>query len=223
MTTKTRFHLALAAVITWGVAFVIVAQEPKEFRTWTDATGEFKIEAHFEKFEEGKVHLRRKDNDKVVVLPTSKLSKEDQTYFRKLLADRAKAKRSAPSTSSLDKSAATVTPGEKMSWQGTWNNRKYGTEGPLKCTATVKDETTWEAKFDGMGLGRPFAYDATMKVSKKDNRTLLEGTSTVSGDSYQWTGSVEGDTLLGRYRSASGNNGEFRLTKPREQAASKRS
>jgi hypothetical protein len=62
-----------------------------------------------------------------------------------------------------------------------------------------------------------------MKVSKKDNRTLLEGTSTVSGDSYQWTGYVEGDTLFGKYRSASGNNGEFRLTKPREQAASKRS
>jgi hypothetical protein len=49
----------------------------------------------------------------------------------------------------------------------------------------------------------------------------LQGTSTVDGDSYQWTGEIQGGMLIGQYRSASGNNGEFRLQAPREQNISR--
>lgn len=97
MSPKASFIFSSAAMISLVASCVAVAQEPKQesrdFRTWTDSTGASKVEAHFELFEDGKVHLRRKDN-------------------------------------------------------------------------------------------------------------------------YQWTGYVEGNTLFGKYRSASGNNGEFRLTKP---------
>jgi hypothetical protein len=116
--------------------------------------------------------------------------------------------------------AATVLgQGEKadgpLRWQGTWNNRKYGTNGPLRCTAASKDANTWEAKFEGTGVGRPFTYNVNISTMKKGNRTLLQGTSSISGDMYQWTGYVEGKTLFGRYRSSSGNNGEFRLQEAR--------
>lgn len=103
-----------------------------------------------------------------------------------------------------------------MSWAGNWNNRKYNTNGPLKCVASPKDAKTWNAVFEGTGIGKPFKYDVTLQAMKKGNRTLLEGTSTIDGDVYRWTGYIEGGALHGKYRSASGNNGEFKL----QQAAS---
>ncbi|MCA9146597.1 MAG: hypothetical protein KDB05_27650, partial [Planctomycetales bacterium] len=194
------------------------------YRTWTDSTGNFTVVASFEKFEDGKVHLKRKDNDQVIALPAAKLSKADQTFYRKLLADRAKAARDGvvSERTATGNAAETKADDKPMSWQGTWNNRKYGTDGPLKCTAKAKDANTWEAKFEGTGLGKPFTYEATMTTTKRGERTLLQGTSTVSGDQYQWTGYVEGDSLFGKYRSASGNNGEFILKEPRAQTSSNR-
>ena len=171
------------------------------------------------------MHLKRKDNDKSIVLPTKNLSKDDQAYVRKLLSDRAKAAKSTDKqkTAATDKSGKNERPTGPMSWQGSWNNRKFGTEGMLRCTATVKDEKTWEAKFEGTGLGRPFTYNVEISTTTRGERTLLQGTSMVDGDSYQWTGEVQNGMLIGTYRSASGNNGEFRLQAPREQSSSKRS
>jgi hypothetical protein len=33
----------------------------------------------------------------------------------------------------------------------------------------------------------------------------------VEGDSYQWTGSISGQTMSGNFRSGTGNNGSFQL------------
>lgn len=96
-------------------------------------------------------------------------------------------------------------------WSGKWDNKKYKTSGPLTCTATLKDSATWQAKFTGTGLGKPFGYDATIKVSNKSGRMILQGSTSVDGESYQWSGYVQGKSLIGSYRSASGNNGTFRL------------
>lgn len=96
-------------------------------------------------------------------------------------------------------------------WSGKWDNKKYKTSGPLICTATLKDTATWQAKFTGTGLGRPFGYDATIKVSNKSGRMILQGSTTVDGEAYQWSGYVQGKYLIGSYKSASGNNGSFRL------------
>ncbi len=53
-----------------------------QWRTFTDSTGKHKVEAMFLEFTDGKVTLRRKDNDKEVVLDYARLSKEDQAYAR---------------------------------------------------------------------------------------------------------------------------------------------
>lgn len=102
--------------------------------------------------------------------------------------------------------------GAETTWQGTWNNRKYKTDGPLICTVTARDSDTWQAVFTGKGLGKPFEYNVTIKATKRGSKTILQGTSRIDGDNYQWNGTIERKQLVGLYRSASGNNGEFRLT-----------
>jgi hypothetical protein len=112
----------------------------------------------------------------------------------------------------LDTVAAEAT---TKTWSGTWDNRKYKTSGPLKCTATTKDSSSWQAKFTGEGLGKPFGYDATIKITNRGGRLVLSGTTSVDGEAYQWSGYVQGNYLVGSYRSASGNNGSFKLQESR--------
>ncbi len=100
---------------------------------------------------------------------------------------------------------------EEKSWTGGWNNRKYRTNGPLTCTVTSQEKSTWKATFTGKGIGRPFRYEVSFTAMKKGNITYLRGTSKLKGDVYQWVGQIRGKVLYGRYRSGSGNNGEMRL------------
>ncbi len=57
-----------------------------EVRTWSDATGKFKIEAQFVKLEGDQVELVRTDS-KTVKLPLAKLSTADQEYVKKQTAE----------------------------------------------------------------------------------------------------------------------------------------
>lgn len=100
---------------------------------------------------------------------------------------------------------------KSLSWTGTWNNKKYKTEGPLHCTMTDAGEGIWKANFTGTGIRSQFKFDADIKLARKDGRTTLSGATKVDGDRYQWTGYVNGQTLVGNYKSASGNNGSFTM------------
>ena len=53
-----------------------------KWHTFTDVTGKHSVEALFLEFTDGKVTLKRKDNDKVIVMDYEKLSKDDKTYAR---------------------------------------------------------------------------------------------------------------------------------------------
>lgn len=185
---------------------IVSAQSPDEYRTWTDNTGKFKVEAKFVKLENDKVELKRKDNGESVTLPLSRFSKADAEIVKKLVAKLADPK---PSSGGGDKSASSEP--TKKSWSGNWNNRKYGTSGPVTCNALMTDEKKWKASFVGEGLGKPFKYDVEITATEKSGQTQLQGKSKVDGDSYEWSGYLKGDTLYGRYRSSSGNNGEFQL------------
>lgn len=57
------------------------ARAPK-FRTWTDASGKFKITAKLKSAIAGNVELEREDGT-VVTVPIDKLSEEDQAYLKK--------------------------------------------------------------------------------------------------------------------------------------------
>ena len=111
----------------------------------------------------------------------------------------------AKSASAADEPAASKV------WQGTWSNRKYNTRGPLKCTASRKDDSTAEARFEGTFMGDAFGYDVTVATKQEQSRTVVEGKAQLDGDQYEWSGFVRGKVFYGQYRSLKGNNGEFRL------------
>ena len=62
-----------------------VAATSQSPRTWSDATGSFKVEATYLRSADGKVTLRRQDGREVTV-PLDRLSAEDQQYVRQMLA-----------------------------------------------------------------------------------------------------------------------------------------
>jgi hypothetical protein len=53
-----------------------------QFRTFRDATGGFSVEAAFLEIKDGKVHLRRKDNGKVITVSMNVLDKKDQNWIQ---------------------------------------------------------------------------------------------------------------------------------------------
>jgi hypothetical protein len=107
--------------------------------------------------------------------------------------------------------AADEMPSATKSWVGTWNNRKYKTTGPLRCVATSKDDGTAEATFSGTFMKDPFSYNVTVSTTAEKDRTVLQGTATLDGDKYEWSGYVRGKVLFGEFRSLKGHNGTFRL------------
>ncbi len=54
-----------------------------EFRTWTDNTGEFTIEARFRSYGAGKLTLEKKDGSRIT-LPMERLGTEDQEWVKRL-------------------------------------------------------------------------------------------------------------------------------------------
>lgn len=100
---------------------------------------------------------------------------------------------------------------DSRTWEGTWNNKKYGTSGPLKCVATAGEDGKWNATFSGLFKGDPFSYDVAFDAKPAGRKTDLSGTATVSGHRYEWKGHVTGKTMFGEYRSRNGYFGSFSL------------
>ncbi|QDU64107.1 hypothetical protein Pan216_49960 [Planctomycetes bacterium Pan216] len=100
-------------------------------------------------------------------------------------------------------------------WEGTWNNRKYGTSGPLRCVATPGEDGVWTATFTGTFQGDPFKYDVTFDSKKSGRNQELKGTAVIRGHDYEWIGQMRGNKLLGKYRASVGYYGEFQLTEVR--------
>jgi len=98
-----------------------------------------------------------------------------------------------------------------QAWSGTWNNRKYNTNGQLTCTVIGEQNGQWLARFTGIALGKPITYTALMRPTPQGENTALAGTTKVDGFDYQWTATVTGKSLNGSYKASNGNNGEFRL------------
>ncbi len=62
------------------IALLAVARAAEEFRTWSDATGTFKVEAKMVKVEGNDVYLENKEG-KALKVPKDKLSAADQKYL----------------------------------------------------------------------------------------------------------------------------------------------
>lgn len=106
---------------------------------------------------------------------------------------------------------STVSAESERVWSGTWNNRKFGTTGPLKCVATESKSGEWGAVFTGTFKGDPFEYKTRFQSRPAQNGLELGGSSTIRGHQYEWTGALRGSQLLGQYRSTVGYYGGFQL------------
>ena len=95
-------------------------------------------------------------------------------------------------------------------WEGTWNNKKYNSNGTLKCVATLKDGK-WTATFSGVFMKEQFTYNVTFDEKAGKNQTDLSGKANIKNQNYDWTGAIKGDTLTGSYRSNGGYYGDFVL------------
>ena len=101
---------------------------------------------------------------------------------------------------------------EVRTWEGTWQNRKYDTRGPLKCVAQEVSPGKWKAKFTGKFQGDPFTYEAAFSSREgKNGQNQLSGKATIRGHRYQWTGLMNREGLRGKYDSSVGYHGEFVL------------
>lgn len=209
---RTTLLLLLSLAFSLSQTTTSSAQEADAYRIWTDATGKFKVEAMFERIEDDKVFLKRKDNGQSFSVPLNRLGKSDLLRARRMARETPPANPGKGESTEPTYSAPTGAPGDqKKAWTGKWNNRKYGTDGPITCIATLGDDKTWKAVFFGVGIGKPFRYEAKITTTPTGNQMTLQGDASVDSDGYQWTGYVRGNVLYGRYRSRSGNNGEFTL------------
>ncbi|MDA7528113.1 SHD1 domain-containing protein, partial [bacterium] len=59
-----------------------------QMRTWSDTTGQFKIEATFIELKGDSITLKRKDG-KVISLPIAKLSEPDQKHIKEMAQPKA--------------------------------------------------------------------------------------------------------------------------------------
>ncbi|MCA9176642.1 MAG: hypothetical protein KDB14_19270 [Planctomycetales bacterium] len=119
----------------------------------------------------------------------------------------------SPTTSSRPASAADSSADSDTVWEGQWNNRKYNTTGPLRCTGLTREGNQWKATFSGTFMGDPFKYEVAFDGKPGKGRTELQGQATLDGDRYQWSGQADATTIQGQYKSLKGYYGTFTLKK----------
>lgn len=100
---------------------------------------------------------------------------------------------------------------DARTWEGTWVNRRYNSNGTLRCVATPGKDGTWTATFSGVFMKEQFSFDVKFQGKPGSGQTDLSGNADIRNHKYEWTGAIKGDSLTGRYRSNSGYFGEFTL------------
>ena len=78
---KRLLQVTLVVAASW----VVPQASDAEVRTWTDITGQHRIQAEYLDFRQGTVQLRKSDGQ-IIWAPLDKLSLADQEYVRRLLA-----------------------------------------------------------------------------------------------------------------------------------------
>ncbi len=81
-------HL-LAIVLVMTTTPCVFAQAVPDYRTWTDSTGKFRVEAKLVETVGAKVKLQRQADGRVVEIPLSRLSKADQAFVRRSTREQA--------------------------------------------------------------------------------------------------------------------------------------
>lgn len=138
-------------------------------RTWTDATGQYKIRATLIKVENDTVHLKRTDNDTEIIIPVEKLSKADQTWVAKHSASAP----AAPTSETVAPSIAGANAdGEWPWWLGPNHDGKSPDTGLLKEWPDGGPKLLWKATDIGQGFSSAAVSRGTVYITGENNGQL---------------------------------------------------
>lgn len=131
-------------------------EQPFEYRTWTDASGRYEIEAALVNFGGGQVGLKKRDGS-VVAVPLDRLSRTDQNYVRSLLSRRTttRSTRRPPTPESPMEGPAEAVPqpseGEWPGWRGPARDGKSLDADLLKQWPGGGPRLLWKSDLLGKG------------------------------------------------------------------------
>lgn len=100
-------------------------------------------------------------------------------------------------------------------WSGRWNSFQTGHNGPLRCTLTKIDETSYQANFSGRFFKIiPFRYSVTLYVDQDGDTVTLSGQKRLGRRLGTFYYSAEADdcSFVASYSSCK-DNGEFVLSR----------
>ncbi|MEQ8791338.1 MAG: PQQ-binding-like beta-propeller repeat protein [Pirellulaceae bacterium] len=161
--------LLLAASLTWLHPSLLAAADDAaelQYRAWTDATGTYSTEAAFLKFEDGKVHLQKKEGG-VIVLPAGRLSRADQQFVRELLAG----KRSGDAPTAASRPAASGGGAGENDWRW-WRGPQFNgvaAEGQSPPTTwSDAENVVWKTPVPGRGHSSPVVVGSRVLLTTCD-------------------------------------------------------
>lgn len=150
--------------------------ETSKLRTWTDASGQFTIEAAMVDYAERKVQLRRADGS-LLVVAIDRLSRSDRSYVaaevsRRRLAERKSAPnqpvpKSPPSSTTLEANANW--PG----WRGPMRDGKSPDTGLLKSWPEGGPPLLWRARGIGKGYSSVAVVDGKVYTTGVIDERLM--------------------------------------------------
>ncbi len=162
-----------ALVVLMGL---LAALALAETRSWTDATGQFNVEAEFQEYASGSVTLK-KANGETITVPMTKLSRADQTWVRAELREmRANRNRPARGGNRMenkeDESSPAIqgAPGDWLQWRGpSGKNIAPGPAAPTQWNET--QNVKWKVPVPGRGHSSPIIVgDLVVLTSADENR-----------------------------------------------------
>jgi hypothetical protein len=100
-------------------------------------------------------------------------------------------------------------------WAGHWNSFETGHNGPLRCTLTKLDETSYQANFSGRFFKIiPFRYSVTLYVEQDGDFVTLSGQNYLGRrfGTFYYTAEADETSFTADYRSSK-DCGQFVLTR----------
>lgn len=94
-------------------------------------------------------------------------------------------------------------------YKGTWVTTNRKLDGSMTCVVKSRGIDKWSGHFDGVWMGRRFAYDVQWSGPSDDFR----GEAVIDRADYQWTGFVDLDGNFKGKFTGNRYNGHFDLKK----------
>ncbi len=160
MKRRLVLYVALFACAAFGLALCVTllpwrhaqAADEGELRLWSDATGQFQIQASLVEVKDGKAVLQREGGNRVSV-PLPRLSKEDQQYVREELARRRANRPAATAKSSSPQGSSSSSDDHWPQWRGPNRDGISLSTGLLDTWPEGGPPLAWQTR----GLGSGFA------------------------------------------------------------------